>query len=47
MELLFSQLDCVGCGGCISACPTGAIDYAPIPRRLSMRLPDSTMRRRS
>lgn len=32
MELLFSQLDCVGCGGCISACPTGAIDYAPYPK---------------
>jgi MinD superfamily P-loop ATPase len=25
----FSQIDCHGCGGCISVCPSGAIDYAP------------------
>lgn len=29
MELSFSQLDCIGCGGCVAVCPTGAIDYAP------------------
>ena len=25
----FSQIDCHGCGGCVSVCPSGAIDYAP------------------
>ena len=25
----FSQVDCHGCGGCVSVCPSGAIDYAP------------------
>jgi len=28
-HLEFSQIDCLGCGGCISVCPSGAIDYAP------------------
>lgn len=28
MELNFSQLDCMGCGGCIATCPTGALDFA-------------------
>lgn len=28
-HLEFSQIDCHGCGGCISVCPSGAIDYAP------------------
>ena len=27
--LTFSQIDCHGCGGCISVCPSGAVDYAP------------------
>ncbi len=27
--LSFSQIDCHGCGGCISVCPSGALDYAP------------------
>lgn len=27
--LAFSQIDCHGCGGCVSVCPSGAIDYAP------------------
>lgn len=27
--LAFSQIDCHGCGGCISVCPSGAVDYAP------------------
>jgi ferredoxin len=27
--LSFSQIDCHGCGGCISVCPSGAVDYAP------------------
>ncbi len=30
--LYFSQVDCHGCGGCISVCPSGALDYAPISR---------------
>lgn len=28
MELSFSQLDCMGCGGCIATCPSGALDFA-------------------
>ncbi len=28
----FSQIDCHGCGGCISVCPSGAIEYAPSGR---------------
>ena len=27
--LEFSQIDCHGCGGCISVCPSGALEYAP------------------
>lgn len=30
--LTFSQIDCHGCGGCVSVCPSGAIDYAPTSR---------------
>ncbi len=31
-HLEFSQIDCNGCGGCISVCPSGALDYAPSNR---------------
>ncbi|AXX91962.1 4Fe-4S ferredoxin [Malaciobacter molluscorum LMG 25693] len=31
-HLEFSQIDCHGCGGCISICPSGALEYAPISR---------------
>ncbi|MCH5336453.1 MAG: 4Fe-4S dicluster domain-containing protein [Campylobacter sp.] len=31
-ELEFSQIDCLGCGDCISVCPSGSLDYAPLPR---------------
>ncbi|WP_417325193.1 ATP-binding protein [Halarcobacter sp.] len=31
-HLEFSQVDCHGCGGCVSVCPSGAIDYAPTSR---------------
>ena len=31
-HLHFSQIDCLGCGGCISVCPSGALDYAPMNR---------------
>ena len=31
-HLEFSQIDCHGCGGCISVCPSGALDYAPSNR---------------
>jgi len=31
-HLKFSQIDCHGCGGCISVCPSGALDYAPTSR---------------
>lgn len=32
-HLEFSQVDCLGCGGCISVCPSGSLDYAPMPRQ--------------
>ena len=31
-HLEFSQIDCHGCGGCVSVCPSGAIDYTPTSR---------------
>lgn len=31
-HLQFSDVDCLGCGGCISVCPSGALDYAPMPK---------------
>ncbi len=31
-HLTFSQIDCLGCGGCVSVCPSGAIDYTPTSR---------------
>lgn len=31
-HLEFSQIDCHGCGGCISVCPSGALDYAATNR---------------
>ena len=31
-HLHFSQIDCHGCGGCISVCPSGALDYTPLNR---------------
>ncbi len=31
-HLEFNQIDCHGCGGCISVCPSGALDYAPSNR---------------
>lgn len=32
-HLVFSHIDCHGCGGCISVCPSGALDYTQMPRR--------------
>ena len=31
-HLVFSHIDCQGCGGCISVCPSGALDYSQMPR---------------
>ena len=31
-HLVFSDIDCHGCGGCISVCPSGALDYTQLPR---------------
>ena len=31
-ELVFSHIDCIGCGRCVGICPTGAIDSAKMPR---------------
>ena len=27
-----SNIQCIGCGRCVSVCPTGALDYSPMPR---------------
>ncbi|QKF81794.1 4Fe-4S binding protein [Halarcobacter ebronensis] len=29
-ELEFSYINCANCGSCVSVCPSGAIDYAPL-----------------
>jgi len=31
-NLIFSHIDCQGCGGCVSVCPSGALDYTQMPR---------------
>jgi len=31
-RLDFSMIDCLGCGGCVSICPSGAIEYTPMNR---------------
>ena len=31
-ELVFSHIDCIGCGACVSVCPSGALDYSDMPR---------------
>ena len=35
---VLSHIQCVGCGQCVSICPTGALDYAPMPRNSFDRL---------
>lgn len=37
-HLEFSQIDCHGCGGCISVCPSGALDYAPTNRESMLEI---------
>ena len=37
-HLVFSQIDCHGCGGCISVCPSGAVEYAPTNREALFEL---------
>lgn len=32
-HLQFSHIDCHGCGGCISVCPSGALDYSQMPSK--------------
>ncbi|MFT5661235.1 MAG: ferredoxin [Sulfurimonas sp.] len=39
-HLEFSQIDCHGCGGCISVCPSGALDYAPQNRESTYHIAD-------
>ncbi len=39
-HLEFSQIDCHGCGGCISVCPSGALDYAPQNRESNYHIAD-------
>ncbi|BCX79980.1 4Fe-4S dicluster domain-containing protein [Campylobacter sp. 19-13652] len=31
-QLVFSHVDCVGCGECVSVCPSGSLDFAPFMR---------------
>ncbi len=31
-HLEFSDIDCHGCGGCVSVCPSGALDFSQMPR---------------
>lgn len=31
-HLVFSHIDCHGCGGCVSVCPSGSVDYSQMPR---------------
>ena len=31
-HLHFSHIDCHGCGGCVSVCPSGSMDYSQMPR---------------
>ena len=31
-ELVFSHIDCVGCGECVSVCPSGALKFAKLPQ---------------
>ncbi|MDR3629142.1 MAG: 4Fe-4S binding protein [Desulfocapsaceae bacterium] len=31
-QLEISDINCSGCGRCVSVCPSGALDFAPIPR---------------
>ena len=30
-ELVFSQVDCVDCGDCVSVCPSGSLEFTPLP----------------
>ena len=31
-ELVFSHIDCIGCGACVSVCPSGALKFAKLPQ---------------
>ena len=33
-ELVFSHIDCIGCGACVSVCPSGALKFAKLPQRV-------------
>lgn len=37
-HLEFSHVDCLGCGGCVSVCPSGALDYAPLDKNSLFRI---------
>ncbi len=32
MELVFSSVDCIGCGACVGACPTNCLEYQELPK---------------
>ena len=31
-RLIFSHSDCIGCGDCVSICPSGSLDYSPLSK---------------
>lgn len=31
-ELDFSMIDCIGCGDCASICPSGSLEFTPLPK---------------
>lgn len=32
MELIFSPIDCIGCGACVGVCPTNCLEYEELPK---------------
>lgn len=45
-QLEFSQIDCLGCGGCVSVCPSGSLDYAPMNRESFFKMLEFVARKK-